>query len=36
MESHDNFKLANKRAKELLASFPNAVSAHYDRETGWS
>jgi len=34
MESHDNFKLANKRAKELLASVPNAVSAHYDRETG--
>jgi hypothetical protein len=34
MESHDNFKLAKKRAKELQASVPSAVSAHYERETG--
>lgn len=34
MESRDNFKLANKRAKDLQASVPVAVSAHYDRETG--
>jgi hypothetical protein len=34
MESHDNYKLANKRAEELQASVPRAVSAHYDRETG--
>jgi len=34
MESHDKFKRANKRAKELQASLPRAVSAHYDRETG--
>jgi hypothetical protein len=34
MESHDNFKLASKRAKELQASIPRAVSAHYDREIG--
>jgi Protein of unknown function (DUF2442) len=34
MESRDNFKLANKRAKDLQASIPRAVSAHYDRENG--
>ena len=34
MELHDNFKLANKRAKDLQASIPRAVSAHYDRENG--
>jgi hypothetical protein len=32
MESHDNFKLANKRAKDLQASIPRAVSGHYDRK----
>jgi hypothetical protein len=34
MELRDNFKLANKRAKDLQASFPRAVSARYDRENG--
>jgi Protein of unknown function (DUF2442) len=34
MESRDKFKLANKRAKEVQASIPRAVSAHYDREAG--
>ena len=34
MESHDNFKLANKRAKDLQESIPRAVSAHYDLENG--
>jgi hypothetical protein len=34
MELHDNFKLANKRAKDLQASIPRAVSARYDRENG--
>jgi len=34
MESRNNFKLANKRAKDLQASVPTAVSAHYDRENG--
>jgi hypothetical protein len=34
MELHDGFNLANKRAKNLQASFPRAVSAHYDRENG--
>jgi hypothetical protein len=34
METHDNFKLANKRSRELQASIPRAVSAHYDRENG--
>jgi hypothetical protein len=34
MESRDNFKLANRRAKDLQASIPKAVSARYDRENG--
>jgi hypothetical protein len=34
MELHNNFKLANKRAKDLQASVPRAVSAHYDRKRG--
>jgi len=34
MESRDNLKLANKRAKKLQESIPRAVSAHYDRESG--
>jgi len=34
MESPDNFKLANKRAKDLQSSIPRAVSARYDRENG--
>jgi hypothetical protein len=34
MGLHDNFKLANKRAKDLQASIPRAVSAHYDRASG--
>jgi hypothetical protein len=34
MESRDNFKLANGRAKKLQESIPRAVSAHYDRESG--
>jgi len=34
MELHDKFKLANKRARELQASVPRAVSARYDRENG--
>ena len=32
MAVHDNFELANRRAKELQASVPRAVAAHYDRE----
>ena len=31
MGSRDNFELANRRAKELQASVPRAVSARYDR-----
>jgi uncharacterized protein DUF2442 len=34
MESRDNFKRAGKRAKDVRASFPRAVSARYDRENG--
>jgi hypothetical protein len=34
MELHDNFKLANKRAKGLQLSIPRAVFARYDRENG--
>src|ERR1700674_4303567 len=32
MGLRDNFKLANRRAKELQASVPKAVSARYDRK----
>jgi hypothetical protein len=34
MELDDNFDLANERARELQASLPRAVSAHYDRRSG--
>lgn len=34
MAVHDNFELANRRAQELQAAIPRAVSAHYDRKTG--
>jgi Protein of unknown function (DUF2442) len=34
MASHDDFKTANHRAKDLQASIPKAVSAHYDRKSG--
>jgi len=32
MAMHDNFELANRRAKDLRASLPRAIAAHYDRE----
>jgi Protein of unknown function (DUF2442) len=32
MASHDNFEVANQRARDLRASVPRAVSARYDRE----
>lgn len=35
MVSRDDFELANERAKKLQASFPKAVSAHYDRKSGY-
>src|ERR1700692_1062359 len=34
MALHDNFELANQRAKELQEAVPKAVSAHYDRKSG--
>ncbi len=34
MALHDNFKLANQRARDLQAGIPRAVSAHYDRASG--
>ena len=34
MGSSDNFELANQRAKDLQASLPTAVSAHYERKSG--
>jgi hypothetical protein len=34
MGSRDNFALANRRATELQASIPRAVSARYDRKNG--
>jgi Protein of unknown function (DUF2442) len=34
MALHDNFELANQRAKERKAAIPRAVSAHYDRKSG--
>jgi hypothetical protein len=33
MAMHDDFDLAKKRAKELQATIPRAVAAHYDRRT---
>jgi hypothetical protein len=34
MASRDDFERANRRAKDLQAAVPRAVSAHYDRKTG--
>jgi len=34
MALHDDFKIANRRAKNLQASNPKAISAHYDRRNG--
>jgi hypothetical protein len=34
MALRDNFEQANQRAKDLQASVPRAVSAHYDHKTG--
>jgi hypothetical protein len=34
MALHDNFELANQRAKELQETIPQAVSAHYGRKSG--
>jgi Protein of unknown function (DUF2442) len=34
MASHDSFELANQRARQMTATIPKAVSAHYDRKSG--
>ncbi len=34
MAVHENFKLANQRARDLQSSIPRAVSAHYNRKSG--
>jgi hypothetical protein len=34
MENENQFERANRRANELQASHPRAVSAHYDRRMG--
>jgi Protein of unknown function (DUF2442) len=34
MELHDNFEVAKKRAKDLQAAIPRAVSPRYERENG--
>jgi len=34
MATSDDFKLANRRARDLRASVPKAVVAHYDRARG--
>jgi len=34
MRIHDNFREAKQRGKDLQASVPRAVSAHYDRKSG--
>jgi hypothetical protein len=34
MALRDHFEQANQRAKEMQASVPRAVSAHYDHKTG--
>ena len=34
MAMHDDFHLANKRAKNLQATTPKALGAHYERRTG--
>ena len=32
MAMHDHYEMANRRAKDLQASLPRAIAAHYDRE----
>jgi hypothetical protein len=34
MGTHDNFELANRRGRELLAAAPRAIAAHYDPVRG--
>lgn len=34
MALRNNFELANQRGKELKASFPRAISAHFNRKSG--
>jgi len=34
MALRNNFELATQRGKELKASFPRAISAHFDRKRG--
>jgi uncharacterized protein DUF2442 len=34
MALHENFEMANQRARELHEAIPRAVSAHYDRKSG--
>jgi len=34
MAMSNNFELANRRAKDLQATIPRAVAAHYDRRSG--
>src|SRR5690349_12075883 len=34
MVLHDNFEMANQRARELQANIPGVVSVHYDRRSG--
>ena len=34
MATHDDFYLANKRARNLQATIPKALAAHYDRRIG--
>jgi hypothetical protein len=34
MALHDNFGKANQRAKDLQASIPKVLSAHYERKSG--
>jgi Protein of unknown function (DUF2442) len=34
MATHDQFELANERARQLQKSVPKAVSVRYDRKTG--
>jgi len=34
MALHDNFALANQKAKDLSKALPKAVSARYDRKSG--
>jgi len=34
MGSRSNFEVANRRARELQAAVPKAVSAHFDRDSG--